>query len=70
MGPDEAIPVKRRRRHDSFWYVAWAVVIVSVLLALFVHRGFIGLAGLVGAIVVARYMFRSAWPMFTADPPD
>jgi hypothetical protein len=70
MGPDEAIPVKRRRRHGPLWYATWVVVIVSVLLALFVHRGLLGITGLVGAAVVARYMFRAGGPVFTADPSD
>ena len=71
MGPDEAIPVKRRRRrHGRLWYAAWAVALASVLLAIFVHRGLLGIAGLVGAAVVANYMFRGTWPDVTSDSSD
>jgi hypothetical protein len=70
MGSDAPIPVKRRRRrHGRIWYVAWGVCIVSALLSMFVHRGLIGITGLVGAAVVVRYTFWTAWPRFTADPP-
>jgi len=33
----------------------WGLVVASAVLALFVHRGFLGIVGLVGAVVVARY---------------
>ena len=67
MGPDEAVAVRRRRRHNSWWYIAWAVTAVSVLLAIFVHRGLLGIAGLVGAAVVARYMFITNRSWLTSD---
>ena len=69
MGPDEAVAVRRRTRHNAWWYVAWLLAIASVLLALFVHRGLLGIAGLVGAVVVARYMFFNR-PWLTSDPED
>jgi hypothetical protein len=67
MRADEDIAVKRRRRHEPVWYIAWGIFIASVLLAIFVHRGLLGIAGFVGAAVVARYMFFTNRQWITSD---
>jgi hypothetical protein len=68
MGRDE-VTAKRRPRHNPWWFIAWALAIISVLLAIVIHRGWLGILGLVGAAVVARYMFFNR-PWLTADPED
>ena len=70
MGPDEAIAVKRRPRHNSWWYIAWALALLSILLTIFVHPGLLGILGFVGAAVVARYMFFANRSWLTSDPED
>jgi hypothetical protein len=64
--PDEDIAVKHRR-HGPVWCTAWGVVVASVLLSIFVDRGLSGIAGFVGAAVVARYMFFTNRPRVTSD---
>ena len=70
MGSDEATAVRRRPRHNPSWYIAWTIALTSVLLAIFVHRGLLGITGLVGAAVVARYMFFVNRPWLTSDSSD
>ena len=67
MGQDEAISVKPRRRwrHGPVWYIAWGIFVASVLLSIFVHPGLLGIAGFLGAAVVAKYMFFSNRGWFT-----
>jgi len=67
MRADEDIAVNRRRRHEPLWYIAWGIFIASVLLSIFVHRGLLGIAGFVGAAVVARYMFFTSRQWITSD---
>jgi uncharacterized membrane protein YccC len=68
---DEAIPVRRRfRRPKPIWYVIWGVILISVVLAMFVHRGFLGIVGLVGAAIVAVVMVRNIRDVATADELD
>jgi polyferredoxin len=68
---DEAIPVRRRsRRPRPLWLAIWAVILVSVLLAMFVHRGFLGIVGLIGAAIVAVVMVRNVRDVATADESD
>jgi len=68
---DEAIPVRRRsRRRRVVWAVIWVVILLSVLLAMFVHRGFLGIVGLIGAAVVADVMIRNVRDVATADELD
>lgn len=68
-GTEEPQPPRRRRPPPGpFWYVTWSVLAASILLSIFVHRGLIGIAGLVGAVLVARYAFRNVRQAVTDDP--
>jgi hypothetical protein len=63
----------RRRERAGRWALATAagLVVVSVLLAIFVHRGLLGISGLVFAVVVAWAMLRpSKWRWPTEDDED
>ena len=78
-----AVPVgmhrQRRRRRLAVqwaWGVAWVLIGLSILLAIFVHKGLLGIAGLVGAAAVAVMMLdRRRWPRWeepdaTEESPD
>jgi rhodanese-related sulfurtransferase len=61
-----------RNRPGRFWRLgrnaALAAVGISILLAIFVNKGLIGIAGLVGAVVVAVMMFdRRRWRLAVDD---
>ena len=70
MGADEDIAVKPPRCHGPVWYIAWSIFVASILLSIFIHRGLLGIAGFVGAAVVARYMFFTNRQWLTVDPED
>lgn len=71
MNADEPRPAPRRRPPPGpVWYLVWALLATSVMLSMFVHRGLIGIAGLVGAGLVARYAFRNVLQAVTPGPSD
>jgi hypothetical protein len=59
--PPVPVGMHRRRRRRRFlircaWAVAWTLIGLSILLAIFVHKGLLGITGLVGAVIVAAVM--------------
>jgi rhodanese-related sulfurtransferase len=66
-GPDPRRWVRRAR------WAAGAVVVASVLLAIFIHRGWLGIAALVGAAtvgVLTWQMLAWRWENVTEESPD
>jgi rhodanese-related sulfurtransferase len=68
---EAGLPVVRNRP-GRFWRLgrnlALAAVGISILLAIFVNKGLIGIAGLVGAVVVAVMMFdQRRWRLAVDD---
>jgi hypothetical protein len=71
---------RRRRRRRTLircaWGVAWTLIGLSILLAIFVHKGLLGITGLVGAVIVAVVMLDprrySGWndPQAKEESPD
>jgi hypothetical protein len=71
-GDRPSVPVSPRRRRKrrrivarAAKYAACGLVALSVVLAIFVHRGLLGIAGLVGAAVVGAIMLHPRkwlWP--------
>jgi hypothetical protein len=67
--PRPTVPVgihrRRQRRRQLIRWASWAagaLIVLSILLAIFVHEGLLGISGLVGAAVVAAFMLRpSQW---------
>jgi len=67
--PRPPVPVgihrQRQRRRQLLRWGGWAaggLTILSILLAIFVHKGLLGISGLVGAAVVAVFMLHpSKW---------
>ena len=54
----------RRRRKLVRWAIiaGWFLIGLSILLAIFVHKGLLGISGLVAAVAVAAVMLRpSKW---------
>jgi len=59
--PPVPVGAHRRRRRRRFlircaWGVAWTLIGLSIVLAIFVHKGLLGITGLVGAAIVAAVM--------------
>jgi chromate transport protein ChrA len=78
--PNERPPVpvgmhrKVRRRQQARRWARWvviALVAASILLAVFVHKGLLGIAGLVGAVVVGYAMvWPNRWPLLSDDEDE
>jgi hypothetical protein len=61
----------RRRLVRWAWWSAGGLVVASVLLAIFVHKGLLGISGIVFAVVTAYAMFRpSEWRRRFADDEE
>ena len=59
---------RRRRARRLMWWAAWTLIPASILLAIFVHKGLLGIAGLVAAAVVAYAMLHPRhWPWRDED---
>ena len=59
--PPVPVGVHRLTRRRRFlircaWGVAWTLIGLSIVLAIFVHKGLLGITGLVGATIVAAVM--------------
>jgi hypothetical protein len=59
--PPVPVGMHRRRHRRRFlircaWGVAWTLIGLSIVLAIFVHKGLLGITGLVGAVIVATVM--------------
>jgi hypothetical protein len=79
--PPVPVGMHRRRRRRRFlfrcaWGVAWTLIGLSIVLAIFVHKGLLGITGLVGAVIVAAVMLDprrySHWqdPQAKEESPD
>ncbi|HKB02199.1 MAG TPA: hypothetical protein VKD90_08270 [Gemmataceae bacterium] len=63
----------RRRAARWGWWSAAGLIVASILLAIFVHRGLLGISGLVFAVVVAWAMLRPSkwrWPIEDDEDED
>jgi hypothetical protein len=77
--PNERPPVRssthRRRKRRRLLvrlakHAAWLLIALSVILSIFVHKGLLGIAGLVGAVVVAVVMVHQRQWLWLDDEDD
>ena len=64
--------IRRRRLAIRWaWGIAWTLIVLSVVLAIFVHEGLLGISGLVGAVIVAVVMLNpDRWRRRDDDDDD
>ena len=70
--PPVPVPPRRRRRRRrllirAVHYAAWGLIALSVVLAIFVHKGLLGIAGLVGAAIVGAVMLHPRNWLWSAE---